>query len=388
MGESIETQPTARENILETLKNGNPEWIPLIGHVDSYNRPSDDGLPESIGGAAAEHGWWSGHAGIEYARNLGITVAAWTAPPIRVEQTVCETETIEDGRDTTTIIHTPSGDLREIVRKADSGAAGYRVEHFLKTADDLPRFAQVFEGQRIGLEPDKSLKVENRARDVGDEGILISPMPGTPLGMLIRIYAGPETTAYLHADAQEALTSLFQTMEQNYVRQFQLASKTPIDAFLGMDDTSSNTESPAMFREYCLSYTDRVARTVQANGGMYWHHSCGLIHDLLPIYRETAMDAVHAFTEPPTGDVELDRGRALLGSETGIIAGLREMENPLVDRKATAGVIKSLFERASAGKRFCLCLSAYQHLSMEDIHWFREECRRYQVAALHEGAPA
>ena len=372
---------THRENILRTFRDGISSWVPIIGHVDSYNRPGDEGMPPEIAEAATEHGWWSGHAGIAYARYLDITIAAWTPPPLSIEQSTCETESIESVRDTIRTIHTPSGDLREVIRKAEKGAASYRVEHLLKGPDDLARLAEVFAGEHIVLDEEQRTLIETRADDVGEGGILISPMPGTPLGMLIRIYAGPETTAYLHADAPEALGDLFSVMERNYRQRYELGAATPIDAFLGMDDTSTNTESPSMFREYCLGYTDRIADIVHRNDAMYWHHSCGLIHDLLPIYRESRMDAVHAFTEPPTGNVFLDEGRELLGDRIGIVAGLRIMEHPLADRKHAAEVVRGVFERASRGVRFGLCLTAFQHLTMEQIRWFRDESAQYQLPA-------
>ena len=388
MVNTVTEKPTRRANILATLRDGDPAWIPLIGHVDSYNRPGEAGLPRSIADAASEHGWWSGHAGIEYARCLNITIAAWTAPPLTLSQTMCEKETHEEGGDTINVIHTPRGDLREVNRQAANGAASYRIEHFLKTPDDLSKLASVFEGEHSTIDEAKRRDVEHRAREVGEDGILISPMPGTPLGMLIRIYAGPETTTYLHADAPESLNDLFIAMERSYSEQLALASSTPIDAFLGMDDTSTNTESPSMFRDHCLEYTNRVSEIVQANESMYWHHSCGLIHDLLPIYRESRMDAVHAFTEPPTGDVQLDEGRSLLGDQIGIVAGLRLMEHPISDREFAAHAIQRLFERAVAGRRFCLCLTAFQHLTMEEISWLREECGKYQFPSqVDSGAP-
>jgi hypothetical protein len=388
MVSTVTEKPTRRANFLATLRNGAPAWIPLIGHVDSYNRPGDTGLPRSIADAAAEHGWWSGHAGIEYARFLDITIAAWTAPPLTLSQAVCEKETHEEGGDTINVIHTPFGDLREVNRQAANGAASYRIEHYLKTPDDLPKLASVFEGERVSLDVTKQQEVGLRAREVGEDGILISPMPGTPLGMLIRIYAGPETTTYLHADAPESLNDLFIAMERSYSEQLALASSTPIDAFLGMDDTSTNTESPSMFRDHCLEYTNRVSEIIHANESMYWHHSCGLIHDLLPIYRESRMDAVHAFTEPPTGDVQLDEGRSLLGDQIGIVAGLRLMEHPLVDLEYAAKEIRELFERVGSGTGFCLCLAAFQHLTMKQISWLREECRKYQVPSQADsGAP-
>ena len=132
---------TPRQNILATLQKGSSEWIPIIGHFDSYNRPGDEGLPGAIKAAADDHGWWSGHAGIEYARHLGITVAAWTSPPLIVEQTVCETATHTQDRDTILVIHTPQGDLREVICKAESGAASYRISarRYIIQAEICPR---------------------------------------------------------------------------------------------------------------------------------------------------------------------------------------------------------------------------------------------------------
>ena len=43
-----------------------------------------------------------------------------------------------------------------------------------------------------------------------------------------------------------------------------------------------------------------------------FHHSCGLIHDLLPLYRRTKMDCVHGYTIPPIGDVTVGQGRPML----------------------------------------------------------------------------
>jgi hypothetical protein len=54
-------------------------------------------------------------------------------------------------------------------------------------------------------------------------------------------------------------------------------------------------------------------------GKLYFHHFCGLIRDLLPLYRRTRMDAMHAFTVPPIGNVIVAEGRRILGDRIAII---------------------------------------------------------------------
>ena len=367
---------TPRENLLNLLRHKKTEWTPIIGHVDSYNRPSDNGLPSEISDAAKEHGWWSGHAAIAYSRLLGIDIAAWTDSPLKETRKLCSAEYTKNGRDTTRIVHTPKGDMREIVRTSEDGATQYIVEHLIKDAKDLPKFAVWYEDKNYEPDKEKNEEVNKRAKEIGEDGILISALSGTPLGMLIRVYAGPEAVSYLHADAPEALTDLFRVMESSHAKEFSLSAKTKIDAFLGMDDTSTTTQSPAMFQTYCANYTNRIADLLHEKGKFYWHHSCGLIKDLLPLYRRTRMDAVHAFTEPNTGNVWINEGHEILGTEIAIIAGLQLMENPLTNKPEASVYIQKFFERIKPGQGI-LCLTPYQHLTMDEIRWICDECKKY-----------
>ncbi|MBN1446196.1 MAG: hypothetical protein JW957_08860 [Candidatus Omnitrophica bacterium] len=363
---------TSRETLFASLRGGEPERIPIIGHVDSYNRPDLYGLPAEIAEAARKYGWWSGDAAIVYARLLNIDIAAWTKAPLVIKQKNCVSEEVVDGQDTINIIHTPAGDIREIIRQSEE--MSFRVEHFLKSPEDFAPMAEFFEDQTIELDTEGVKMVEERAEDINDDGILISPLPGTPLGMLIRVYAGPQNTAYLHADAPEELAGLLKVMGKNHGRQFMLAAGSQIDAFLGMDDTSTSTQSPAMFERYCMDYTNMVADILHAKNKMYWHHSCGLIKDLLPLYRQTRMNAVHALNEPPTGNVWINEARKVLGGGIGIISGPQVMKQPFTDRQKTAVETEKYFRRLD--KHCCICLSGFRHLKFDDIKWLREKLKK------------
>ena len=77
-----------------------------------------------------------------------------------------------------------------------------------------------------------------------------------------------------------------------------------------------------MFRSYNVALTNARADLCHAHGRIYMHHSCGLLHDLLPVYRETRMDGVDAFTPPPIGDVTFTQGRRLMGTGFSMISSL------------------------------------------------------------------
>ena len=135
--------------------------------------------------------------------------------------------------------------------------------------------------------------------------------------------------------------------------------------------------SPTMFGEFNLDCTDARADICHAEEKLYFHHSCGLIRDLLPLYRETRTDAVHAFTTPPIGDVTLAEGRELLGNRITIIAGVA----PLADVHADPATVRQGVEALLAGAprdHLILGLTAYPHKNMEQTKAVLEECRPYQ----------
>ncbi len=113
-----------------------------------------------------------------------------------------------------------------------------------------------------------------------------------------------------------------------------------------------------MFAACNLDLTDARADLAHAAGKLYFHHSCGLIRDLLPLYRQTRMDAVHAFTTPPMGDVTIAQGRAALGDRITIIAGLGLLCGPLDDREAIRAEVQQMVDEAAPGDHLVLSVAA------------------------------
>jgi hypothetical protein len=70
-----------------------------------------------------------------------------------------------------------------------------------------------------------------------------------------------------------------------------------------------------MFEACNLDLTDARIDAAHAAGTLCVHHSCRLIRDLLALYRRTGMDAVHAFTIPPRGNVTVAEARRALGDQ-------------------------------------------------------------------------
>lgn len=369
---------TSRENIRRVLRHERPEWIPVAGHVDPYNQPHKRGMDPALAEALREVRW-SDESTVAFSRYLGLDIMDLYGPPLRVEQQRVEVTQVRDGDELVTQWHTPQGELRQVQRFSESTGLWYTVEHMVKGPQDLPRLAEVFADQEVEIDEAGREALRRRRELIGEDGILTAPLPGTPLGQMVRVHAGPGGIAYLWADARQELHDLFAVMEQNHRRQFELAASLPeFDALVTMDDTSTTTISPAMFEEYCLEYTERLAEVTQAAGKFYFHHSCGLIRDLLPLYRQTKMDAVHGFTPPALGDVTIAEGKRRLGPGVAIIAGVVQMFGDLSDRGRVAESIRRMFEEAAPGDNVMFWLAADPEKDMELTAFVAGECLRWR----------
>ena len=367
-----------RENLLRVFRHEMPEWIPVTGHCDPYNQPHRAGMDPDLA-KKLENVHWSDESTVQLSRYMGLDIADWYSPPVTIKSGPKVREEIKtEGEDTITLWHTPAGTLRQIVRQPVGGVE-YTVEHFIKSADDLAPMAAYYEN--LIIEPDQSRlpELERRRALIGDDGIIMASMAGTPLSELIRKHAGVETTTYLTVDVPDMMKTLFAVMTRRQIESHSLAaSLAGVDAIVGVDDTSTTTQSPAMFEEYCVDYTNRMADAVHAQGKLYIHHSCGLIKDLVGLYRQTRMDAVHALQIPPLGNITIREAKQALGDRIVIYATLNQMFGSLENWPAVCQSIREMFEGAAPGNNFLLVIGADPNVNMTTTMRFWNEVQKYQ----------
>lgn len=371
---------TPRENLLRVFKGEPPEWIPVTGHCDPYNQPSKQGMDPQLAKALANV-QWADESTVAFSRYLGLDIADLCYCGVSQRQRQVKIDSQKDAQgQTITTWQTPKGPLRRVQQYSADTNLYYTAEHEVKEKDDLARLAEVFEDAEYYVSPEAREARRARRKLIGEDGILLSAISGTPLGQMIRVHAGVETIAYLWSDAREELHDLFRVMEEAHQRMVALALTNENDAIVTMDDTSTTCISPEMFKEFCLGYTDRMADLAHAAGRFYFHHSCGLIKDLLPLYRQTRMDAVHAFCTPPIGNVTIAEGRQLLGPDITIITGYSsaKLASNSCGRPEAERAIETLFREAAPGNRFMLGLAAEPITTMEVMKFIVQECRKHQ----------
>lgn len=327
-----------RENLLQALRCENPQWIPVCPHLFPNENPTQ-GIPEELGKVfCLSSGSLAGNI-LKLGEYFGAEdyMLPVSVPAVLVSDTCSiERKQVEKGKSVITL-STPKGGLRQTTESME-GYPSMVTERYVKTIDDAIRLTAYFTSLRVAAAPDALKQIKDIQKLIGDKGVLFCRAPGTPMGMCYRVYSDITNLIYMIADTPQTMKDLFACMEEKYLQLYEdmLRQAPEIDVFMGMDDTSTTLISPAMFDSFNVELTNKRADLCHACGKIYMHHSCGLIRNLLPIYRKTRMDGVDAFTPPPIGDVGYAEGRKLLGPKysirTPLANGLQSLDKDVICR--------------------------------------------------------
>jgi len=249
--------------------------------------------------------------------------------------------------------------LRERVSRATPSSPVYTEERLVKGPADLDALAALFADEQFELNPDQVDAVAERRRYVGDDGVTILNLPGTPLGMMVRVYSGVETLAYLTVDCPDRLQALLETMGDNYVRRLELLCTVDADGVWSVDDTSTTAISPGMFARFAVPYINRAATVAQRQNKLYVHHSCGFIRDLLDLYRQTKMDVVQALCPPPLGDAPLRESKKRLGPGITMMPAIVAMADPTFTREKASESVAQSFAAVAPGDNVIFGLAPF-----------------------------
>ncbi|NLE44985.1 MAG: hypothetical protein GX620_09720 [Chloroflexi bacterium] len=251
-----------------------------------------------------------------------------------------EVATEEIGRDqnTTTIIHTPGGDLRcvESLRWTYEYDAEISVtEYPIKTEHDLDL---VMEYQPAPGAVDVS--DARRAVDiVGDEGVTAPWIQGA--FNVIAVYYRRLDDLLVDAVLNP---TFYGRMMAYFVGRYRAFVQQVIDAGIDFVSYGSNIAngklvSPSFYREHILPYEVEFIDFIQRQGVGVIHHNCGYARNLLPLYATMGMCCHESLTPPPYGDTTLAEAvDAFAGGGTTLSGNIDQLD---LVRKGSASEIEA-----------------------------------------------
>jgi uroporphyrinogen decarboxylase len=132
-----------------------------------------------------------------------------------------------------------------------------------------------------------------------DYAIMTAPGHASPgLLAVIQELIGMEralTDMLLNPEFYYKLSEKILGFQQKYVEKLFEAAKGRIDFFRIGDDYGTQRSllmSPLLWKEFMQPYLITLSKNAKRNGAYYYHHSCGAVSKLIPLFIETGVDVL------------------------------------------------------------------------------------------------
>ncbi len=204
---------------------------------------------------------------------------------------------------------TPLGELNEIRRKTVYGISNYTTDFPVKNEEDMKIMNYILEQEEFKFDPELFKKLDMK---IGDRGVPIAVLPHAPLMRLMLDFMGFERTVKMLWTKRETTEDFLRSIEANDAKIEKAIKESPYRIVNFADNVHHDLCSPPLFKKYMLPNYQRRTREMHAAGKFCISHWDGYIKKLLPLVKETGLDALECVTCLPQGDVDLDEIQAAL----------------------------------------------------------------------------
>jgi uroporphyrinogen-III decarboxylase len=295
---------TERERVLALLRGGRPDRVPWFGDLDYW-------ATALIGRGRKPPDFKASDAYIDWHRDLRVGFYLQGYFPFRAIIEGCRIADWAEGHARRRRIETPRGTLTETWTWLPESFAEAPTEHLVKSATDLAAYRSLFEHTRY--EPDYAF-AETRARQAGDQGIVLCYLPKSPFMQMVALDAGIAAVAEIAADAPDELRETLAVVRAAHDRAAQIAVSSPAEVLMIPENLSSEVVGPRFYELYMRDYHERWSREISAAGKFSCVHLDGTLRGLLRQVAGAGFTFIEAMTPAPVGDLAVDRWAEWCGS--------------------------------------------------------------------------
>jgi hypothetical protein len=184
----------------------------------------------------------------------------------------------------------------------------WQTERLIKGPDDYPVVKYMVENTEYIAD---DFPIEQAMDWLGDDGVVISSLPHSPMQTLMIDWIGSEEGRffYHHVDYPDLVEDLYQALCKSRKALHEIAAKAPAPIVLCGDNVDGVLVSPKLFRKYFMPVYEEQAKILHEHGKLMAVHMDGRLGCLKELIAETSMDIVEALHPPPMGDLPI--GEAL-----------------------------------------------------------------------------
>lgn len=207
-------------------------------------------------------------------------------------------------------IITPMGTLewkRRINMIFQNPGGSWRVEHCVKRPEDLEILKFVIEDTEYLPDYDGFVEID---RELAGDGVVTVSGAYTPLMRVIVEFTGFKNYVVISRREPRAIEEVLDLLDRRYLEMYKIISESPAEIVRMGDNIDEVLVPPKIFERYCLPYYNRYARILRRGGKRAISHMDGRLRSLKDLIGMTELDAIEAFTPPPTGNLPLPEARS------------------------------------------------------------------------------
>jgi uroporphyrinogen-III decarboxylase len=241
----------------------------------------------------------------------------------------------QEGNTTTTVFHTPDGDLVRRHRRTAITAA--TVEFPCKDARDVERLLSL---PHEPVKPDITDFLHWREQ-VGDEALVMVGVGNAvcfPATML-----SPEDFCLLWADAPDLMAHMTQVAAERLNVSVEHLCRAGVNAFriVGGEYVTCQL-GPQAFEQLIVPFDSELCGIMNHYEAISYYHNHGPMMDWLEPIADLGVDAIDPMEAPPWGDCDLPEVKRRIGDRVCLVGNLDDME---VLEQWDADAIRSLGRR-------------------------------------------
>jgi hypothetical protein len=217
-----------------------------------------------------------------------------------------------DGNYIYTKYETPKGNLVEVAKITEFGAASMKIEYLLKSVEDFDVLEYILRSQRFIF--DKDL-YEERIALLGDRSEPSITVPWGSIQRFFILYMGFQRGIIALWKHKENVENLLRVFDENDDERFALIRRTPFKLINFGDNIDEGLCSPPLFRRYMIPYYKRRTKELHQAGKYCTSHWDGKVKRLLPYIKETGLDGLECVPPLPQGNVTLEELKEALGDK-------------------------------------------------------------------------
>ena len=175
------------------------------------------------------------------------------------------------------------------------------VEHFMKSAEDLPLMKHIYENSRF--EPDYDF-AHIRKEQVGDQGVVLCYTPKSPFMHLLALEAGIMSVTMTAMTQPDEFQELLEVMKKAFDQAAQIAVDSPAEVLMIPENLSSEMVGPEFFEAYMRAYQEEWTTKISQAGKYSYIHIDGTLKGLLKQEASVGFSVLEALTPHPVGDLK------------------------------------------------------------------------------------